>query len=166
MSFLRTALRRVFIAIFALVLLFEEWGWEPLAALVARLAKLPFFAWLEKQIRALPPYAALGAFFVPALLLVPVKIAALYFIAHGHGWLGLAGLLAAKIAGTAIVARLFALTQATLMQLAWFARWYPRWKAWKDRIMEEVRASPAWQAARRLKASIAEQWAQIMRRPG
>ncbi|HTH78168.1 MAG TPA: hypothetical protein VL593_04255 [Ramlibacter sp.] len=163
MSFLRTVVRRVFVAIVALVLLFEEWGWEPLAALVARLAKLPLFAWLEKQIRILPPYAALGAFFVPALLLVPVKIAALFFIAHGHGWLGLGVLLAAKIVGTALVARLFALTQATLMQLAWFAHWYPRWKAWKDRIMEEVRASPVWQAARRIRAGIAEQWAQLIR---
>jgi hypothetical protein len=161
MSFLRTVVRRVFVAVFALLLLFEEWGWEPLAALVARLAKLPFFAWLEKHIRALPPYAALGAFLVPALLLVPVKITALFFMAHGHGWLGLAVLLGAKIVGTAIVARLFTLTQATLMQLAWFARWYPRWKAWKDRIMEEVRASPVWQAARRIKANIAEQWAQL-----
>jgi hypothetical protein len=49
------------------------------------------------------------------------------------------------------------------MRLAWFARWYPRWKAWKDRIMEEVRATPAWQAARRVKASVAAQWAQFLR---
>jgi hypothetical protein len=156
-------LRRIFVAIFALVLLFEEWGWEPLAALLARLAKLPFFAWLERRIRALPPYGALALFFVPALMLVPVKIAALYLIAHQHGWLGLGVLLAAKVAGTAILARLFTLTQPTLMRLAWFARWYPRWKAWKDRIMEEVRASPAWQAARRVKASVAAQWAQFLR---
>jgi hypothetical protein len=163
MSSLRTLARRVFVAIFALLLLFEEWGWEPLAALLARLAKLPFFAWLERRIRALPPYAALAIFFVPALMLVPVKLAALFLIAHEHGWLGLSVLVAAKVVGTAIVARLFALTQPTLMQLAWFARWYPRWKSWKDRIMEEVRGSPAWQAARRMKTSVAQQWAQFMR---
>lgn len=163
LSTLRTALRRTFVAIFALVLLFEEWGWEPLAALLARLARLPFFAWLERRIRALPPYGAVALFFVPALMLVPVKIAALYLIAHQHGWLGVAVLLAAKVAGTAIVARLFALTQPTLMQLPWFARWYPRWKAWKDRIMEEVRATPAWQAARRIKAAAAARWARLLR---
>jgi hypothetical protein len=159
----RALLRRIFIALVALVLLFEEWGWEPLAALVARLAKLPFFAWLERRIRELPPYAALATFFVPALMLVPVKIAALFLIAHSDGLLGLAVLFAAKIAGTAILARLFALTQPTLMRLAWFARWYPRWKAWKDRVMEQVRGSPAWQAARRFKANLAAQWAQWTR---
>jgi hypothetical protein len=156
-------LRRTFVAVFALILLFEEWGWEPLAALLARLSRLPFFGWLERQIRALPAYAALATFFVPALMLVPVKLAALYLIANGHGWMGVAVLLAAKVAGTAVVARLFALTQPSLMQLAWFARWYPRWKAWKDRVMEEVRASPAWVAARRFKANAARQWGRYMR---
>jgi len=163
---MKAFVRRIFVAIFALLLLFEEWGWEPLAALVARLAKLPFFAWIERRIRALPPYAALATFFAPALMLVPVKLAALYLIAHSHGWMGVAVLLAAKVVGTAIVARLFALTQPTLMRLAWFARWYPRWKAWKDGIMEEVRASPAWVAARQFKANAARQWAQFMRGSG
>jgi hypothetical protein len=163
MSSLRALLRRIFIALFALVLLFEEWGWEPLAAALARLAKLPFFAWLERGIRALPPYVALATFLVPALTLLPVKIAAVYLVANGHGWLGLAVLLAAKVIGTAILARLFTLTQPILMQLAWFARWYPRWKAWKDGVIEEVRRSAAWRAARRLKLSVAQQWAQFMR---
>lgn len=163
MTALRALLRRIFVALFALLLLFEEWGWEPLADLLARLAKLPFFAWLERKISALPPCAALAIFLVPALMLLPVKIAALYLVAHDHGWLGLAVLLAAKVAGTAVLARLFTLTQPTLMQLAWFAHWYPRWKAWKDRITEEVRRTPAWQAARRMKASLAQQWAQFVR---
>ena len=35
---MRALLRRIFIVFAALLLLFEEWGWEPLAALVARLA--------------------------------------------------------------------------------------------------------------------------------
>jgi hypothetical protein len=155
----RSLIRRFFLAILALLLLFEEWGWEALSGIVARLEKLPLFAWLEQRIRRLPPYAALAAFFAPALLLVPVKLLALWAIGSGHGMLGLGVLITAKIAGTAIVARLFALTQPTLMQLAWFARWYPRWKAFKDRIMDQVRASPAWRAVRRMKETAAARWA-------
>lgn len=162
----RTLLRRLLVAVFALVLLFEEWGWEPLAALLARLAKLPLFAWLERRIRELPPYAAVATFFVPALMLVPVKIAALFLIAHHHGLLGVLVLVGAKLAGTAVLARLFALTQPTLMRLPWFARWYPRWKSWKDRVMEEVRRSFAWRAARRLKATVARQWSRLARGMG
>ncbi|HEY8048441.1 MAG TPA: hypothetical protein VIE63_04655 [Ramlibacter sp.] len=163
---MRALLRRIFIVFAALLLLFEEWGWEPLAALVARLARLPFFAWIEQRVRMLPPYAALATFAVPALLLLPVKIAALFFIARGHGMLGLAVIVAAKLAGTAVLARLFTLTQPALMRLAWFAHWYPRWKAWKDRVMEEVRRTPAWQQARRMKASLAAQWSDFKRSLG
>jgi hypothetical protein len=163
MSFVRKLLRNTFTAIIALVLLFEEWGWEPLAALFARLGRLPFFAWLERRLLALPPYAALATFALPALALLPVKIAALYLIGRGHGGMGLVVLLAAKFIGTAVLAWLFALTQPTLMRLAWFARWYPRWKAWKDRVMDEVRRSAGWQAARRMKAAVASQWAEFRR---
>ena len=55
---------------------------------------------------------------------------------------------AAKLAGTALVARIFQLTQPALMQLPFFARWYTRWKLWKDGVMRAVRAHPAWRAAR------------------
>ena len=160
---MKSLLRRAFIFLAALVLLFEEWGWEPLAALLARLAKLPLFARIEQRIRALPPYAALACFAAPALMLLPVKLAAVFLIAHGHGMLGLVVLVTAKVAGTAGLAWLFQLTQPTLMQLAWFARWYPRWKAWKDGIMQEVRRSPAWQAARRATDAMRQQWSDFKR---
>jgi len=99
-------------------------------------------------------------------MLLPIKIAALFLIAHGHGLLGLVVILFAKLAGTAILARLFTLTQPTLMRLAWFARWYPRWKAWKDRIMDEVRRSAAWQAAQRAKTAVVDQWGEFKRSLG
>lgn len=158
---MRAIVRRFFVAFFALLLLFEEWGWEALASFVARLGRLPVFAWMEERVRRLPPYAALATFSVPALLLVPVKVVALWLIGQGHGGWGIAVLVMAKVAGTAIVARLFALTQPALMRLAWFARWYPRWKAWKDRLMDEVRRSAAWQAGVRLKAAAAARWARL-----
>lgn len=163
MAALRALLRRTFIVLLALVLLFEEWGWEPLAALLARLARLPFFAWLEQRVRRLPPYAALATFAVPALMLLPVKLLALFLIGRHHALLGVAVLLAAKVAGTAVLARLFALTHDSLMRLAWFARGYPRWKAWKDRVMDEVRASSAWRAVQELRQRVALRWSRFRR---
>ena len=132
MPFLKRLLRRLFNLTLgpalALVLIFEEWGWEPLQRLMARLAGLPLWARMEALITRLPPYAALMAFFLPALLLLPIKLLALYWISRGHAVLGLLVVLAAKMIGTAAVARLFALTQPALMRLAWFARLYGRWK--------------------------------------
>lgn len=133
--------------VLALILIFEEWGWEPLARLVARLARLPLWARMEAFIARLPPYGALIVFFVPALMLLPVKLLALYWISRGHTLLGLAVVLAAKMLGTAAVARLFALTQPALMRLAWFARLYGRWIPWKDALIARVKNSPVWRAA-------------------
>ncbi|MRD49778.1 hypothetical protein [Caenimonas koreensis] len=164
MSYLRRLLRQFILGTLALVLIFEEWGWEQLSALIARLGRLPVFAWLERQIKALPPWGALAVFFVPALALLPVKLLALFLIGRSHPMLGLIVLLAAKVAGTAILARLFTLTQPALMRLAWFARWYPRWKSWKDSLIAQVKASQFWLAGARLKARVLQAWRERVKR--
>lgn len=146
-------LKAVFHWIVALLILFEEWGWEPLGRLLARLGRLPAIACLERRVEALPPYGALAVFFAPTLALLPVKLAALWLIAHGQHLLGVAVILAAKVAGTAVVARLFTLTRPALMQLEWFARLYGRWATWKEAIVARVRASAVWHAIHRAKAA-------------
>jgi hypothetical protein len=166
MPLLRTFFRHIFNAIVAIVLLFEEWGWAPLAALLARLARLPFFAWLEQRIARLPPWGAVAAFATPAILLFPVKLIALFLIGRGHAMLGVTVLIAAKLAGTALVARIFTLTQPALMQLRWFAYWYPRWKNWKDGLLAQVRASALWRAAGAQKRRAVAAWAEFRRRHG
>lgn len=144
--FLKAAFNASFGTLLALVLIFEEWGWEPLARLLARLARLPLWARVERWIGSLPPWAALLTFFIPMLALFPIKLLALFWISRGHALAGLMVILAAKLAGTALLARLFGLTQPALMRLAWFARWYPRWKIWKDTMIARVKASTPWRA--------------------
>ena len=150
----------------ALVLLFEEWGWAPLAALFARIARLPLWAWVELKIAALPPVGALLVFGAPTLTLLPVKLLALYLFSHGKNGLGLTLLMSAKVGGTALMARLFHLTQPALMKIGWFAKWYPRWKAWKDALLEQVRQSALWRAARELKARARLFWGRIRGKRG
>ncbi|MDD0810038.1 hypothetical protein PSQ20_06800 [Curvibacter sp. RS43] len=152
------ALKNTLMAALALVLVFEEWGWDVLSGLLAWVARLPVLAWLERRIRSLPPWAALLTFALPALALLPVKLLALWLFGQGHAAWGLGLLLGAKLLGTAILARLFSLTQPALMQLAWFARWYPRWKVWKDRLLAWVRGSAVWQGARRVKTAVKVWW--------
>ena len=155
---LKTLLRNLVFSFIAAVVVFEEWGWEPLAALIARLARLPLLAWIERRIKLLPPWGALLIFGLPALALLPVKLVAVYLFAHGMRSFGVILLLGAKLIGTAVAARLFQLTEPALMQLPWFARWYPRWKAWKDQLIEQVRASVPWRMARRFNARTRLWW--------
>jgi hypothetical protein len=144
-------LRQVFGVLVALVLLFEEWGWEPLQAALVRLTRWPPLAWVEQQLQTLPPHAALAVFAVPALMLLPLKLAALALITHGHAVAGLLLIVAAKLVGTAVVARLYALLQPALMTIGWFARGHDHWVAWKTHWMARVRSSAVWQAAIRLR---------------
>jgi hypothetical protein len=141
----------------ALVLLFEEWGWEPLQRAIAWLARWAPLRWLEQRIAALPPYAALAVFVLPSLALLPVKLAALWLIGQGHALAGAGAIVAAKLAGTAVLARLFKLTQPALMTLPWFARAYLRWTAWKTELFAWVRASWAWRWGRVVRRAVARQ---------
>ena len=161
---LRRLLRAVSTALLVPVLLFEEWGWAPLAALVARLGRLPLWARVERRVSSLPPWGAVLVFFTPVIALFPVKLLALYLFGRGHYTMGLVLLIGAKLAGTALVARLFQLTLPALLQIPWFARWYPRWKAWKDRVLTAVRQSAPWQTVRALKARARRRWRRLSRR--
>ena len=158
MNLLRKILRRILLAPVLLVLLFEEWGWVPLAKAFARLAKLLLWARLEGIIKALPPWAALLVFGVPVIALIPIKLLALYLFSQGHMATGLTLVIAAKITGTAIAARLFQLTEPALMRLAWFARIYLPWKRWKDDVLAQVRQSALWRAVRQVKARLRRLW--------
>jgi hypothetical protein len=151
-------LRQLGGGLLALLILFEEWGWEPLQRALAVLGRLPLWRRLELRIAALPPAAALAVFGVPTLMLLPVKLLALWLIGGGHAGLGLLVIVAAKLLGTAVVARLFALTQPALLRLAWFAALYARWSAWKVALLAQVRASWAWRTGRAIKRLVRMRW--------
>lgn len=136
-----------FIFIAAVVILLEDWLWDDLARLAAAIGRLPIFRQIEAFIVGLPPYAALAFFAVPSSLLIPVKLIALYFISHGHAVAGLVTVIAAKIAGTALVARIFTLTRPKLLSIGWFAWLHERFIAFKTWIYATIKATTVYRAA-------------------
>ena len=144
---LRRLLRGVLLILAAAILFIEEWGWRPLTACMAWLAKWPPLARLEAAIRGVSPRWALVLFIVPATLLFPIKLVALWLIHEGHAALGLAVIVAAKLLGTALVGRLFVLTERQLMQFAWFVRALNWWRATKERVKAAVKRTASWRAA-------------------
>ncbi|OOV09099.1 hypothetical protein [Rhodoferax fermentans] len=155
-------LKAVLAGLLALLILFEEWGWEPLQRALAWVGRIPGLRWLERHIAALPPYAALALFLVPTLMLLPVKLLALWTISRGKLVLGTLVILSAKVLGTAIVARLFTLTQPALMQLPWFARAFMRWTVWKNALLARVRASWLWRLGRVIKRHVQRRWQRLV----
>ena len=80
LSWLWRLARRVLLVLAAVVMFIEEWGWQPLTAWAARIARWPPLARLEGLIRRAPPRLALALFLVPAVMLVPIKLLALWLI--------------------------------------------------------------------------------------
>ncbi|MCE9660579.1 MAG: hypothetical protein K8R60_18790 [Burkholderiales bacterium] len=135
----------------AIVIFFEEWGWRPLTAGAAWLARLLHLQRLEAWISASPPWVALLLFLAPAVLLFPLKLAALWLIGEGRAGTGVFIIVAAKVLGTAFVGRLFILVEPQLMTFAWFARALNWWRQTKAKIVEAVRRSAPWRTARALR---------------
>jgi hypothetical protein len=86
------------------------------------------------------------------LALLPIKLLAFYLFGKGQVVVGPGAVVDQKLAGTALTARLFQLTQPSLMQLRWFARRCIRWKIWKDRVLLAVSNVWPWRMARQLKS--------------
>jgi hypothetical protein len=144
-------LKRLLGIVVVLIALFEQWGWRPLAALLGRLARFKPIAAMEAIVAGLPPYAALFVFTLPVAVLIPLKLGALFLIAAGHHISAIALFIAAKIIGTALVARLYHLTQPQLMQIGWLREAIARIAPKLQVLREEVRTSWAWRYGRIMK---------------
>lgn len=152
-------LRNAFLVLLAAFVIFvEEWLWFHLAALMARIGRLPVLRWIEARVAALPPYAAMTVFLFPALVLLPFKFAALWLIATGRALTGVILIIAAKGLSTALVARIFMLVRPQLLTLGWFARLHDWYLGFRDRVMARLHGLAAWRLARRVIARWKAAW--------
>lgn len=136
-------LRPLLVALGVVVVLIEEVLWKALGRLMAWLGRLPLVARAEEFIRRLPPYPAMALFLLPIAVILPFKFAALWLMAKGRFLTGLAVLLAAKVSGMAVWARLYALCRPSLLTLGWFAKLEAtllRWRAWAHEILDRIEA--------------------------
>ena len=143
-----------FVLVLALWLWLEDWLWEPLSRVMHDIGALPVLRQLETLIRRAPPWLALACYGLPILVLLPFKFAGLWLFAKGHYLSGGGVFFGAKIVGTAIAARIFALTRDTLLQLAWFARLYARFIALREYVFCRVRRTWTWRLIRQLRRAI------------
>ena len=150
----------------AALLFFEEWGWRPLTEWAARLTRWPPLARIEARILQLGPRQSLALFLLPTVLLLPVKLLALWFIHRGDTGLGLVVIIVAKLLGTALVGRLFILTEPQLLQFAWFARGLGWWRMTKERVRAALQASPFWRSTQVARRGFADRVRTLLRRSG
>ena len=151
---LRNRLLSPLVYLAALLLLLEDWLWDLGLRLIGLVVAWPPWKALERHIVALPPYPALCAFVLPAVLLLPVKLLALFAIASGHPIYGICVIILAKVGGAALVARLYVLTKPTLLSLPWFARWHEKFMAFKNYWIGRLKATEAFRRVSMLVTNI------------
>jgi hypothetical protein len=118
-----------------------------LNTMMAAFARLTMVAKVEAWLVTLPPWAAVLAFAAPSILILPVKLSALWFVAHHRFLLACGAVVLGKVLATAILARLYRILRPTLMQLSWFAWADTKFFHWRDWAYGFVRSLPAWQNA-------------------
>lgn len=150
---LKPRLTRAFWFALALLFLIESWLWDHLRdwlrALERWLGVERFEPWLKERVARLSPPMALVLFVGPVIGILPLKIAALALLAHGHILTGVAVVLLAKMLALGVEAFLFDICRDKLLQMGWFARFYAivldarAWasalvKPYKERLVEEL----------------------------
>jgi hypothetical protein len=159
-SYRRRITNLLLLPLAAAVVFFEQVLIRWLNVVMAALARWPPVKRLEARLVRLPPYAALLVFGAPSILILPVKLSAVWFVVHGQYSLAVSVVVAAKLVATAMVGRLYWLLRPNLRTIPWFARLDTWFFDWRDRTYAFVRSLPAWQTAaalvRRLRARFAK----------
>jgi len=157
---LKRALELAFIPLAAAIVFVEEVLLHYLGVAMAALGRWPPVARVERWLASLPPWAALLAFVAPSTLVLPVKLAAVFFALQGRFGLAAASVALGKVLATALLARLYQVLRPTLVTMPWFLASETWLFAWRDRLYAFVRDQPAWQRMRatalRLRSWLAE----------
>jgi hypothetical protein len=159
---LKRGLELVFVPFAAAFVFVEQVLIKYLNVAMAAFARLPPIARFESRLKVLPPWAAFVTFVCPSLLILPVKLSAVWFVLHGFYTTALVVVLAAKLVATALLARLYRILRPTLMTIPWYAAIDTWFFEWRDKAYAFVRSLPAWQGARALVQRIRSRFAELV----
>ncbi|MGZ8945448.1 MAG: hypothetical protein ACXW1W_08465 [Methylococcaceae bacterium] len=123
-------MKKILLSLLAIFLIIEEWLWDLLTAFGRTL-----FQWLnleqfEQWLRQTGPTMALVAFSIPIMIVAPINIVAFVLIAKGLILQGILMEFLAKLLGTLLVARVFALTKPQLLTFAFLNVIYTTITSW------------------------------------
>jgi len=139
----------VAIILAAIWMLFEDWVWDSVIALMEVAGRLKIINRLETFLVRQNQYLLLTLFIFPFLVMIPAKLYGLYLITSGKVIRGVAIFVIAKGLITALVTRLFILSKDKLLQIKAFAVFYCWFREKKKWLYSEVRKLPAWQSAKK-----------------
>lgn len=135
-------MKKILLSLLAIILVIEEWLWDALSAFGHFLISLLHLEKFERWINQLSPNTALIAFMIPILIVTPINLAALVLLANGLILQGILLEVLAKVLGTLLVSRVFALTKSQLLTFKILAVIYStvmRWLMWAHQKVTETK---------------------------
>ena len=151
---LKRTIRFILIVFVSLWIMFEDWVWDSILALMGKIGRLKIVNRFETFLARQNPYLSLSIFLFPFLIMLPAKIYGIYLVAEGKTLRGLLIFVLAKVFITALITRLFFVSKDKLMQIQQFAAsyyWVTEKKAW---LYSELNKLPILQTARKIVAEL------------
>jgi len=144
-------MKKFLLSILAIILIIEEWLWDVLTSFGHLLIRSLRLEAVERWLVQVSPNAALIAVLIPMMIVTPINLAAFAMLARGMILQGILLELVAKLLGTLLVARVFALTKPQLLTFTIIALLYStimRWLQWAHQKITETWVYQAMKSAK------------------
>jgi hypothetical protein len=161
-TWMRKTLTLPLMVLAAGLILFEDFVWNKITLLVGLVSRWRLVARLERWVLTRDRTTTLALFAIPISALIPIKLIAVYLIVSGHVTLGILVIIAAKLIGTAISARLFMIAKPKLMTFETFVLVYNKviqFKNWAHRIVNSLGVREALARAKAAVQTTCLKWA-------
>ena len=145
-------MKKILLSFLAIFLIIEEWLWDLLTALGHSLSHRLHLEQFEQWLRQTDPAMALVAFSIPILIVVPINIVAFELVTNGLILQGILTEILAKLLGTLLVARVFALTKPQLLTFAFLMVIYTTITGWLKWAHDKITETTVYRWMKQLKA--------------
>ncbi|CAG1022421.1 hypothetical protein IVG45_03165 [Methylomonas sp. LL1] len=152
-------MKKLLLSILAIILIIEEWLWDALSAFGHVLIRLLHLEVVERWLSQASPHVALMAFTIPLLIVTPINLAAFALLAHGLILQGVLLEIVAKLLGTLLVSRVFALTKPQLLTFRVLAFVYATIRRWLRWAHQKITETKVYKIAKALKAEVKQRFA-------
>jgi len=149
-------MNKLLLSLLAILLLIEEWLWDLLTALGRSLSHWLHLEQAEEWLRQTKPTIALIAFTIPLMIVAPLNLIAFALIANGLILQGILTEILAKLLGTLLVARVFALTKPQLLTFSFINSIYTTITSWLKWAHDKITESAVYRIVKQLKAQFKE----------
>ncbi|MDO9270971.1 MAG: hypothetical protein Q7T96_17845 [Methylobacter sp.] len=144
-------MKKILLSFLAIFLIIEEWLWDLLTAFGRSLSQWLNLQQFEQWLSQTTATMALVAFGIPILIVTPINLAAFGLLAKGLILQGILVEVLAKLLGTLLVARVFALTKPQLLTFTFLRVIYTTITGWLQWAHAKVTETGIYRWAKQLR---------------